>query len=293
MLYKCSMSLLYRISERRSAAPTLLAGTLAVLAILASPGQGRAGALSKPWPPGLKSRTKLVSAGAPRHGVYQAGFDIELAPGVLTYWRTPGDAGIPPVFSFAGSKNVAHVSVSYPAPSRLKEAGVVSWGYTTQVLYPLRVRVKRPDEPAVLRVDLHYATCDTLCVPARAQSAIRLAPNDPPGPDAAWIARWAARVPKPLPIAQAPRLRALNGGPHASWSVTFPDLSAGRADLFAEGPKDWYFDTNSTGPGRFRIVLAGRPAGQGFPVSPVTLTLVQGKRAYETPVSLDEAPAQR
>ena len=33
-----------------------------------------------------------------------------------TYWRYPGDSGVPPQFNFAGSRNVKHVDVLWPAP---------------------------------------------------------------------------------------------------------------------------------------------------------------------------------
>lgn len=252
-----------------------------------------AGGVSARWTKQVRSRATLLSAGDPVAGGYQLGFDIELAPGVLTYWRTPGDAGVPPIFSFSGSRNVASVSVAYPAPSRILEAGSTTYGYMGEVLYPLTVRPKDHSKPSVLNLDLHYATCDTICVPAEARESIRLAPDDAPTGERARIERWTARVPKPLPAPLTPRVKALSGGAKAVWRVTFPAPSGGKADLFVEGPSGWYFHSKPAGAGRFEISLAEKPSGQQLPVAPVQLTLVDGARAYETSISLDAAPMER
>jgi len=293
MRYKCSMRRRHRKTPRAALSRPGLALILALLASGLAQRTSWAGGVSTPWPPGVKSRTTLVSSGAPVNGRYRAGLDIALAPGVLTYWRTPGDAGVPPVFNFAGSQNVASVSVAYPAPTRIVEAGVTTYGYTGEVLYPLDVRAKDPSLPSVLNVDLHFATCDTLCVPAEAHETLRLSPTASPTADGAWIARWASRVPQPLPAGRAPRIKPLKAGAKPIWRASFPDSAGSGTDLFAEGPHGWYFDTKPEGSGHFDIILAEKPAGQDFPVAPVTLTFVDGSHAYDARVSLDEAPAER
>ncbi|HYP58178.1 MAG TPA: hypothetical protein VEQ35_07830, partial [Beijerinckia sp.] len=65
------------------------------------------------------SKVQPIAAGGLRRGFYRTGVQILLAPGALTYWRVPGEAGVPPVFSFAGSENVARAEVLYPAPERI------------------------------------------------------------------------------------------------------------------------------------------------------------------------------
>ncbi len=55
-------------------------------------------------------------AGPVRDGIVQAGLEIVLHPRRKTYWRYPGDSGVPPRFNWSGSTNVADVSVLWPAP---------------------------------------------------------------------------------------------------------------------------------------------------------------------------------
>src|SRR3974390_3241401 len=67
----------------------------------------------------------------------RAGIEIRLKPGWHTYWRYPGDAGVPPRFDFSGSRNVGAVTVLWPAPRRMAEQGLSIIGYTGDVILPL------------------------------------------------------------------------------------------------------------------------------------------------------------
>ena len=242
------------------------------------------------WPAGVKSKTALLATGPIIGGFYQIGFAIRLAPGVVTYWRDPGDAGVPTVFDFAGSTNIASVKVSYPAPTRIMEAGAATFGYRREVVFPITAQPADPSKPIALHVAVHYATCDSLCVPAQARKTLALSPDAPTSAEAAsLIQKWRARVPKPLPPADAPVVKAVKAAGKPLWRVAFP--GPGEAtDLFVEGPKDWYFDSGPAKRGGFVVALAQRPLGGRLPVS-VRLTLLKGSRSFQTRVELDESPA--
>ena len=86
------------------------------------------------------------AAGGIRSGaVLLGGIAIQLQPGWKTYWRTPGDFGVPPRFDFSKSENVEAVTVLWPAPMKFDDgAGGHSIGYKTQVVLPLRIVTKKP-----------------------------------------------------------------------------------------------------------------------------------------------------
>ena len=71
-----------------------------------------ADAFSTDWAPAAKSDARLVAAGGAL-----AGFEIRLAPNAITYWRDPGESGVPPTFDFSASQNVASAEVDLPAYS--------------------------------------------------------------------------------------------------------------------------------------------------------------------------------
>ena len=89
------------------------------------------------WDGDARSGVRLI-AGAPRVGVsyLRAGVEIRLMRGWHTYWRYPGDAGVPPQFSFAGSRNVKNVEVLWPAPERMVDSGGTSIGYSAGIVFP-------------------------------------------------------------------------------------------------------------------------------------------------------------
>src|SRR3954467_4907601 len=97
--------------------------------------------------------------------VFRAGVEITLAPSWKTYWRYPGDSGIPPRFDFSASTNVKDAQVRWPAPVRFSDGAGMSIGYLNRVIFPLRVTAEDPKRPVVMRLRLDYAVCENLCVP--------------------------------------------------------------------------------------------------------------------------------
>ena len=129
-----------------------------------------ADAFSTDWAAGAKSETRLVAAGGSL-----AGFEVRLAPGAITYWRDPGDAGVPPVFDFAGSDNVARVEPVFPAPKRIRESdGSEAFGYDSDVVFPLKIEPSDPAKPVTLKLSANFAVCEKICLPAQARLRLTL-----------------------------------------------------------------------------------------------------------------------
>ena len=248
-----------------------------------------ADALSSPWSSGAKSAARLIASGTFAGGLYHAGVELKLDPGTLTYWRMPGDAGVPPVFDFGGSANLAKTEVKFPAPKRFDEGGAQIFGYQGGVIFPLDVTPKDARHPVELSLDLHYATCDQICLPATAKVTLTLLPQPTAGPEADLIAAARAEVPE---VVAAKDGRGFSVSPVAaaapSWAVRFSPAPSAAADLFAEGPEGYFFDTQRAG--GFQLVLAQKPPDAKGPV-PVTLTLVDGATAYQSTIRLDVTPA--
>ncbi len=67
----------------------------------------------------------------------EAGLEIRLAPGWHAYWRSPGDAGIPPSIDWAGSENLSRAEIAWPAPARYSLQGFETAGYRDHVVLPI------------------------------------------------------------------------------------------------------------------------------------------------------------
>ncbi len=265
-----------------------LAKTLAVLLAVISPALAAESDASD-WSPGVKSAARLVSAGGLSGRVYLAGLEIKLAGSALTYWRNPGDAGVPPVFSFAGSENLAGARVQYPAPQRIDEGGLDAFGYRGEVVFPIELEPANAAKPIELNLDLQYAACEKICVPAQASLRFRFQPKASAGPQARRIAAFAEQVPKPASEPGAPSLRIARQAPQPGWNVALSPSSA-VSDLFAEGPDGWYFDTKRDRDG-FALLLSQRPAGSRETIVEVVLTYTSPNGAYEVKQRLDVDPA--
>src|SRR5450432_3283198 len=125
-----------------------------------------------PWQRDGHSAVRLL-AGSRSGAVLLGGIALQLQPGWKTYWRTPGDSGVPPRFDFSKSQNVEAVTVLWPAPAKFDDgAGGHSMGYHDQVVLPLRIVAKNADKPVTLRAGINYAVCEKICIPVEANAEL-------------------------------------------------------------------------------------------------------------------------
>jgi DsbC/DsbD-like thiol-disulfide interchange protein len=110
------------------------------------------------------------------NGSHMAAVDLVLAPGWKTYWRSPGDAGIPPSFDWSGSENVKSVRIHWPAPAVFHANGMQTIGYHDQLILPVEVLPKDPGLPVRLDVRMELGVCDEICLPAAVHLTTDLAP---------------------------------------------------------------------------------------------------------------------
>ncbi len=271
-----------------------LLGVIAPMALLLAGAPASAQQTSEPgasaWSPSPKSRARLISAGPLENGVYRAGVEIALDSDALTYWRNPGDAGVPPEFDFTGSTNLAKTHVAYPAPERHDEDGSEVFGWRRSVIFPLQIAPNDPARPVTVKLALRYAACEKICIPSDGQMELTFAPKAAASPQAGRIASWAALVPRPAAQAGAAVVfESIAGAAKPQWRVRVSPTEAG-SDLFAEGEDGWFFDTRAIADGGFKLVLAERPSGSAN-MTKVRLTLRRASGAVEFETKLDAGDA--
>ncbi len=121
-----------------------------------------------PRPTAPAPAVRLLDGWRQPDGSRMAAIEIRLAPGWHTYWRVPGEAGIPPSFDWSGSGNLASVSYEWPRPDIIESFGMRSYGYVGLLILPVRLVPKNPDAPIDVVLALDYGVCDDICVPAEA-----------------------------------------------------------------------------------------------------------------------------
>jgi suppressor for copper-sensitivity B len=145
-----------------------------------------------------KARLIAATTAVGTAGEVWLGLEIKLDPEFKTYWRSPGDAGVPPELDWSASRNVAGLTIAWPTPKRYVLAGFHTFGYADEVVLPLQVALARPGEPVAIRLELAIGICRDICVLGEASFRLDLpAGVAAPSPHAAAIARYRARVPGP------------------------------------------------------------------------------------------------
>jgi DsbC/DsbD-like thiol-disulfide interchange protein len=250
------------------------------------------------WDGDAHSAMRLVagSPGGTDRTAMRAGIELRLGTGWKTYWRYPGDSGVPPRFDFSKSTNVKSVTVRWPAPHRFTDESGASIGYKGGVLLPLDIVPANPRQPVILRATVEYAICEKLCVPAAGSAALGLGAAS--SFDAA-LAAAEAQVPKPAALGDGAPLaiRSVKREPGTPYPRVIVEVAAPQAaplDLFAEGPtEDWALPlpepmaASAPGRRRYSFELDGLPPGATAAGATLRFTLVSGDKAIEVTAPLD------
>lgn len=172
-------------------------------------------------------------------GTHMAALKITLAPGWKTYWRAPGEAGLPPQFDWSGSENIADVKIHWPVPEVFTSGGMTTLGYHDELVLPIEVVPADPAADVMLDGALAMGICEDICVPMQSDVAAVL-PGSATGPD--------------------PRIMsAISAGPDTAEEA---DVLSVRCTLepIADGLRvTARIDMPSTGPGELVVIEAPTP----------------------------------
>jgi len=250
------------------------------------------------WDGDARSAARLIAGSQPENAkILRAGIEIRIKDGWHTYWRYPGDAGVPPQFDFKASTNLKEARVLYPAPQRLSEDGGTAIGYTGDIILPLQVVPQDAGKPVALHLKLNYAVCEKLCVPADATVDIQLGAGRSGSQDSV-LAAAEARVPRKVALREGQGLavRAAWRDDTAAKPRVLVDVAApaGAPILFAEGPTpQWALPVPEIVAGappgvtRFAFELDGAPPDTAYAGALLTLTAVSAQDAIEVSFRLD------
>ncbi len=257
------------------------------------------------WEAGPKADVRLIAATTAVGDLetLPLGIEVKLQDGWKTYWRSPGDAGIPPRVDFEGSTNVASANFRWPAPARFQYYDLETFGYSKEVVFPIDVSLARPGEPAALRARVDMLICDDVCIPHTMNVSLDL-PDGPAAPSdhANLINRYSVQVPGDGSAVGLTLEAAAFSGPkekpllEVAFRGAVPFVSP---DVLVEGFEDHVFSKPE-----FEITDGGMLAlarmnaedifGEGKPVDlaaqPITFTLIDGARSMEAQVTPTPGP---
>ena len=248
------------------------------------------------WGHGQRSEVRLLAAGVGKDGRLTAGIEIVLPRGWRTYWRTPGDAGVPPVIDFSASKNLGPADVAFPLPTREDEGDdIVDNIYLDRVTLPVSATIADPKKPVELSLRIHLGVCDKVCVPEDVTVALTVPPNENDMAATATIAAAVALVPGPpepgkFALDKVTRDGGTDGHPVFRFEGVVPD--AANAHMFIEGPEDWFPYTPAFvhgGDGKAAYTVEFSRLGSPVPIAGARfrVTIASGGRAIDQTLPLD------
>lgn len=123
------------------------------------------GAASGDSAPGLHAEIDILPGWRTEEGVHMAALRISLDEGWKTYWRAPGEAGLPPMFDWSGSENVGAVAFHWPVPEIITSNGVTTLGYAGELVLPIEIRAADPGADVTLAAGIAFGICEEVCMP--------------------------------------------------------------------------------------------------------------------------------
>jgi Disulphide bond corrector protein DsbC len=232
---------------RRIVHKLVLCAAVLAAAVAATPARMQAASqatVATPWVGLHGARVRLIAGPAAGSGArtYLAGVEVALADGWKTYWRMPGDAGVPPSFNWADSANTAAIKVLYPAPVRLIEPAAETIGYKGSVVFPVEVKPLDAGKPVELSLALELGICRDICIPGEARLSLTIPPAGLAG--ASPVAAWRERVPRPQATRgtgdpELKRVVATLEGPSPRLLIEAV-FRGGAGDVFIEAPDGLY-----------------------------------------------------
>ena len=213
---------------------------------------------------------------------------LTLEPGWKTYWRSPGDAGIPPEFDWTRARNLGTVDITWPTPKVYDQNGMRSIGYTGQLVIPLHVTPTRTGKPVRLRGTMALGVCSDVCIPHEIDFDTLLdAPDARPTP-----AIVAAMADVPYSATEAKvraatcSLRPTDQGMQIEAHVTLPHTGGHEYAVIETGtPGLWISETKTQRQGDTLVAISDmiHPSGGAFGIdrSEVRITILGGDYAVD------------
>ncbi|MCF3640147.1 hypothetical protein LXM94_09215 [Rhizobium sp. TRM95111] len=250
-----------------------------------------AGAAASQWVESQGGRVRLVTLPADAEGNIRGLLDIRLLPGWKTYWRDPGESGIPPEIALPDAAGVTLEKIGFPLPKRFDDGTTRYVGYDRSVGLPLALRSSGGSQAVTASVFL--GICKEICIPLQANLTADAGGESFANPlDVAAVEQAEAR----LPAAAGGAFRVTA----ASWdaqqqhlSVTFIAPAGGHLpEAFASGDGGLQFGAAvvtiaADGGYTARIPLVHKPKALDLPAATILFTAESGDTAIETPLALD------
>ena len=282
------------LSSNRIDAPARHRGTRLALAAAGSLLMLDAAALagSTEWVETEAGRIRVTALAPAEDGTIRGVLDVDLLPGWKTYWRDPGDAGVPPSVNIEDSINIGSARLDFPPPERIDDGYSVWAGYDAPVAFPLTLGQQTPGRKSRLEATVFIGLCETVCIPFQTHFSLTIEPDHAPSPlEVRIVDRAYADIPEPhghgFDVLEG---RLSEHRDRVSISVAHP-VSRSEPELFLTAPAGWYFDVPERVAGEehwstFDIGIIHAPENGDLSGKSLQLLVKSANRSMETQFEL-------
>ncbi|NTJ63474.1 cytochrome C biogenesis protein [Agrobacterium rhizogenes] len=250
-------------------------------------------AATSDWVDNEGGRMRLIALAPDAEGHVRAALQIEPEPGWITYWREPGQGGIPPQVTPAPGSGVTVENTGYPTPKPISVGPIREIGYDAPVTFPLDLRVAGK-APANLDLTVFIGLCKDICIPFQADLSLPLPANEQPtSHELAVLDAAKAQLPQaPSPDFTVQSHRISADAKSLSLQLTLPEASGKAPDIYVTGPSGYVFfqqaNAKRDGTTFSADIEIGKlpknydPKGKNW-----SILIVDGDRAMETTLALE------
>ena len=249
--------------------------------------------LTSEWDSQDFGRVRLISgvSGLGNGTGIELGLEFQLQPEWKIYWRSPGDAGSPPILETSESTNLRAIEMKWPWPLRFDEGeNLTTVGYLNHTIFPITAYAQNEHKPLALRAHIEYQACKTICIPVSAYTEL-IVPSGKKDPTqyALLIENFKNKVPVPVKPPASTISSVYSPTTHDEGVLTIrihSEKPFHNPSIFLEGDNDYGFGretisfSNSSQTATFVIPVVN-VGGKNLENYELRVTLVDQSRAIE------------
>ncbi|MBY5387631.1 protein-disulfide reductase DsbD domain-containing protein [Rhizobium leguminosarum] len=249
------------------------------------------------WADNEGGRMRLVALAPDAGGKIRAALQIEPKPGWITYWKEPGNSGIPPQITIAPESGVSLDAIAYPVPKHFFNGSIEDIAYDAPVTLPLSLTAAGKG-PVTIDATAFIGICKDICIPFQANLQLKLGPAIQSHPEEEAILQAAdARLPKPpsqdfdvTAHAMSPDRKTL------SLDLVLPSGGPGEGkaapDIIVTGPSGYAFTKQIGGKRdgaafKVDISIGKLPKDYGIAGKQWSVLVIDGERAMEATLAFE------
>ncbi len=181
----------------------------------------------------LISRTEGFVPGQP----IEAALRLKIKEHWHTYWRNPGDSGLPTKLDWRLPAGFSAGSIEWPYPKRLPLGPLMNFGYEGEVLHLVKIATPKDwpvGKKAELRAKTEWLVCSDVCIPESADLTLSIGASTAPQKQSKFEGAFVSTI-DALPRKGPPALFDIKGGKLHLQAAALPGGDAVTFFPYAEG----------------------------------------------------------